>query len=111
MFVTAPGSDAEVPERLRGDHRLRHLKAVLRAVDGVSVAVDATWFRNRKAGLTFNVLTGLQLAGSISASTVPLHSHRMGLWENSATDSHIFNAARTSTWLIPIPERSHVSRK
>ncbi|CAD6948550.1 unnamed protein product [Tilletia controversa] len=98
MFVKAPGSDAEVPERLRGDDRLRHFKAVLGAVDGVHVAahpsaVDATRFRNRKAGLTFNVLAacGFDLS---------FHYILTG-WEGSAADSHVFHAARTSTWLIP----------
>ncbi|KAE8183780.1 hypothetical protein A4X06_0g8990 [Tilletia controversa] len=92
MFVKAPGSDAEVPERLR------HFKAVLGAVDGVHVAahpsaVDATRFRNRKAGLTFNVLAacGFDLS---------FHYILTG-WEGSAADSHVFHAARTSTWLIP----------
>ncbi|KAE8219683.1 hypothetical protein CF319_g6664 [Tilletia indica] len=98
MFVKAPGSDAKVPEQLRGDDRLRHFKAVLGAVDEVHVAahspgVDATRFRNRKAGLTFNVLAarGFDLS---------FHYILTG-WEGSAADGHAFHTARTSTWLIP----------
>lgn len=98
-YVRLPGPNSDVPREIRSNKAFfPFFKDALGATDGTHIMVvppteDAARFRNRKGYLSINALITCLFDMRIC--------YVLSGWEGSAADSHIFEQARCTDYVIP----------